>query len=42
MAELKRVYVFPAVRGTGVARALLRRLLEDSRRVGAVLAIAVK
>ncbi|RYE43720.1 MAG: N-acetyltransferase [Hyphomicrobiales bacterium] len=35
-AELKRVYVRPVVRGRGVARALLRELLDAARREGFV------
>lgn len=35
-AELKRMYVLPAVRGTGVATALLRALEETARGLGVV------
>lgn len=33
-AEIKRMYVRPAARGRGVARALLQRLVEDARTEG--------
>ena len=36
-AELKRVYVRPVVRGRGVARALLRELLDAARAEGFVM-----
>ena len=36
-AELKRMYSRPAVRGRGVARALLRRLEAEARAVGSPL-----
>ncbi|KDP90263.1 MULTISPECIES: GNAT family N-acetyltransferase [Clavibacter] len=35
-AELKRMYVVPAARGTGVATALLRALEETARELGVV------
>jgi GNAT superfamily N-acetyltransferase len=34
VAEIKRMYVDPAFRGLGVARALLRRLIDDARAAG--------
>jgi GNAT superfamily N-acetyltransferase len=36
--ELKRMYVVPAVRGQGVARALLAALEEEARRLGYAVA----
>ena len=36
-AELKRMYAKPAVRGRGVAKALLRRLEAEARAAGATL-----
>src|SRR5262245_22299540 len=36
-AELKRMYSKPSVRGRGAAKALLRRLEEEARAVGAAL-----
>jgi putative acetyltransferase len=36
-AELKRMYARPAVRGRGVAKALLRRLEAEARAVGSPL-----
>jgi GNAT superfamily N-acetyltransferase len=34
VAEIKRMYVDPAFRGHGVARALLERLIDDARAAG--------
>ena len=34
-AEVKRMYVRPELRGQGVARAVLARLVEDARKLGA-------
>jgi ribosomal protein S18 acetylase RimI-like enzyme len=38
VAEIKRMYVAPAARGRGVARALLTRLEDEARAVGCELA----
>ena len=34
-AEVKRMYTRPAVRGVGLAKALLRRIEDEARAVGA-------
>lgn len=34
VAELKRMYVIPACRGRGVARAIASQLIEDARAIG--------
>jgi GNAT superfamily N-acetyltransferase len=34
VAEIKRMYVDPAVRGHGAGRALLRRVIDDARAAG--------
>jgi GNAT superfamily N-acetyltransferase len=36
--EIKKMYVVPALRGRGVARALLRELEDNARRLGYVIA----